>query len=165
MNRTLKNLLILLFFAILWTCKPISYQDLVRNQSIREKTIEKTIVLTGGQQDSRGKSSIGKKILLEKLFPDWPERVDFQNKQEKFFKSGRKKQISAKRVRKRIQLTPEEQDAFNYFSSTGFYKNYQSPKTSPNIFDTRESFLKKMKNPEMRTNFLNSYNNRFKKNN
>jgi hypothetical protein len=52
MNRTLKNLLILLFFAILWTCKPISYQDLVRNQSIREKTI----VLTGGQQDSRGKS-------------------------------------------------------------------------------------------------------------
>lgn len=74
MNRTLKNLLILLFFAILWTCKPISYQDLVRNQSIREKT-------------------------------------------------------------------------------------------SPNIFDTRESFLKKMNNPEMRTNFLNSYNNRFKKNN
>jgi hypothetical protein len=60
MNRTLKNLLILLFFAILWTCKPISYQDLVRNKSIREKTI----VLTGGQQDSRGKSSIGKKILL-----------------------------------------------------------------------------------------------------
>jgi len=161
MNRTLKNLLILLFFAILWTCKPISYQDLVRNKSIREKTI----VLTGGQQDSRGKSSIGKKILLEKLFPDWPERVDFQNKQQKFFKSGRKKQISAKRVRKRIQLTPEEQDAFNYFSSTGFYKNYQSPKTSPNIFDTRESFLKKMNNPEMRTNFLNSYNNRFKKNN
>jgi hypothetical protein len=94
-----------------------------------------------------------------------PERVDFQNKQQKFFKSGRKKQISAKRVRKRIQLTPEEQDTFNYFSSTGFYKNYQSPKTSPNIFDTRESFLKKMNNPEMRTNFLNSYNNRFKKNN
>lgn len=109
--------------------------------------------------------SIGKKILLEKLFPDWPERVDFQNKQQKFFESGRKKQISAKRVRRKIQLTPEEQDAFNYFSRTGFYKNYQSSKTSPNIFDTRESFLKKMNNREMRTNFLNSYNNRFKKNN
>ena len=161
MTRNIQPLLILLAFVSLWTCKPISYQELVRNQSIREKTI----VLRGGQQDSRGKSSIGKKILLEKLFPDWPERVDFQNKQQKFFKSGRKKQISAKRVRKRIQLTPEEQDAFNYFSSTGVYKNYQSPKTSPNIFDTRESFLEKMNNPEMRTNFLNSYNNRFKKNN
>jgi len=153
--------LISLFFAILWICKPICYSDLVRNQSIREKTV----VLTGGQQDSRNKSSIGKKILLEKLFPDWSERVYFQNKQQKFFKSVRKKQISAKRVRTKIQLTPEEQDVVNYFSGTGFYKNYQSPKTSPNIFDTRESFLKKMNNREMRTNFLNSYNNRFRKNN
>jgi hypothetical protein len=161
MSKSIKDLLIVLVFAILWTCKPISYQDLVRNQSIRERTV----VLRGGQEDSRGKSRIGKNILLEKLFPDWPERVDFQNKQQKFFESGRKKQIAAKRVRRKIQLTPEEQDAFNYFSRTGFYKNYQSPKTSPNIFDTRESFLKKMNNREMRTNFLNSYNNRFKKNN
>ena len=54
MNKNIQKLLILLFFVSLWTCKPISYQDLVRNQSIREKTI----VLRGGQQDSRGKSNI-----------------------------------------------------------------------------------------------------------
>lgn len=86
--------------------------------------------------------------------------------EQKFFKSGRKKQVSALRGRKKIQLTLEEQDAFNYFSGTGFYKNYQSLDTSPNRFDTRESFLEKMmNNPEMRTNFLNNYNNGFKKNN
>ena len=54
MTRNIQPLLILLAFVSLWTCKPISYQELVRNQSIREKTI----VLRGGQQDSRGKSSI-----------------------------------------------------------------------------------------------------------
>lgn len=65
----------------------------------------------------------------------------------------------------KIELIPEEQDTSNYFSRTGFYKTYQSPETSPNIFDTRESLLKKMNNREMRTNFLNSYKNRFRKNN
>ena len=48
------------------------------------------------------------------------------------------------------------------FSRTGFYEKYQSIETIPNIFDTRESFLKKMRNLEMRETFLNSYNNRFK---
>ena len=85
--------------------------------------------------------------------------IGIEKKQQKFFESGRKKSISAKPVRMKIELTPEEQDASNYFSGTGFYKNHQSPET--NIFDTRESFLKKMNNHEMRTNFLNS----FKKNN
>lgn len=54
MRKSIKDLLIVLVFAILWTCKPISYQDLVRNQSIRERTV----VLRGGQKDSRGKSKI-----------------------------------------------------------------------------------------------------------
>jgi hypothetical protein len=59
----------------------------------------------------------------------------------------------------RIKLTFQEQDAFDYFHGTGFYKDYQNPKTSPNIFDTRQSFLEKMQNFEMRTKFLN-YNKR-----
>jgi hypothetical protein len=42
-------------------------------------------------------------------------------------------------------------------------KNKEINKTSPNIFDTRQSFLLKMEDPEVRTTFLNSYNNRFKK--
>ena len=118
---------------------------------------------SGGGQDD--KSGVGRKILLEKLFPDWPDRVDFQKNQQKLFDSGRKKLISAKRVRVKINITPDEQDAFDYFSGTGFYKKYQSPETFPNKFDTWKSFLKKMNNLEMRTNFLNSYNQRYKKEN
>jgi hypothetical protein len=58
-RKNLKNLLILLLFAILSTCQPISYQDVVRNQLIREKNVVHNLTnLRGGQQDSRGKSSI-----------------------------------------------------------------------------------------------------------
>ena len=63
----------------------------------------------------------------------------------------------------KIKLTSQEQDAFDYFNGTGFYKNHQNPKTLPNIFDTRQSFLLKMESREVRETFLNSYNNRFKK--
>ena len=60
MNKFFKDRLPLFLFVILWACKPISYPDLAINQSIREKTI----VLRGGQKDSRSKTSIGKKILF-----------------------------------------------------------------------------------------------------
>lgn len=87
------------------------------------------------------------------------KRVNYQNQQVKFFQSRIKKFAEAKRVRmpNRIKLTPQEQDVFDYFHGTGFYKDYQNPKTSPNIFDTRKSFLLKMQDRDMRTKFLNSY--------
>jgi hypothetical protein len=62
-------------------------------------------------------------------------------------------------------LTVPEKDALNYFNGTGSYKKYQNPKTLPNIFDTRQSFLLKMEDREVRENFLKTYNNRFKKGN
>ena len=122
---------------------------MVKYQSIRQEVLG----LQGGGQDSTGRSSNGMKILLENLFPDWPERVDYQKKQEKFLQSGRKKLREGNRLRMKIKLTPEEQEAFDYFNGTGFYENYQNP----NIFDTRQSFLLKMEDPEVRTTFLNSY--------
>ena len=143
MNKNKKDLLILLLFGILWAWKPISYEDVVRNQLIREKTVVTNLNFNGGGQNSQGKSSIGRKILLEKLFPDWSDRVDFQKKQQKFFESGRKRLISAKRVRVKIKLTPEEQDAFDYFSGTGFYKKHQSPETFPNKLILGKVFLKR----------------------
>ena len=103
------------------------------------------------------------KILLENFFPDWPERVDYQKNQEKFLQSGRKKLIEGNRLGMKIKLTPQEQKAFDYFNGTGFYRTYQNSKTLPNIFDTRQSFLLKIEDPEVRTTFLNSYNNRYKK--
>ena len=57
-------------------------------------------------------------------------------------------------------LTPEEKDAFDYFRGTGFYQSHQDVTTPPNIFDTRDTFLKKMQNFEMRNKFLNTYNKR-----
>ena len=63
-----------------------------------------------------------------------------------------------------IKLTPQERDAFDYFHGTGFYKYYQNPKTLPNIFDTRQSFVVKMQDREMRTKFLDQFNRRSKTN-
>ena len=40
----------------------------------------------------------------------------------------------------------------------GIYKKYQDPKISPNLFDTRQTFLKKMEDQEMREKFLENYN-------
>ena len=55
-------------------------------------------------------------------------------------------------------FSPEEKDAIAYFKGTRFYADYQKLEKSPNIFDTRETFLLKMHNPEMRQQFLNDLN-------
>lgn len=44
------------------------------------------------------------------------------------------------------------------FYGTGFYKKQQDPRSKPNIFDTRQTFLLKMHDSVLRNNFLNSYN-------
>jgi len=102
--------------------------------------------------------------MLRKHFPDWEERMDYQKKQEKFYKSTMLKKREIQRLR--ILETPnfytkEELDAISYFQGTGFYSYHQSLGTPPNIFDTRRSFLLKVeKNKNMRENFLKSYNRR-----
>ena len=125
------TIFILSIFSILWICKPIPYESVSHLQDTHYQDQKIVTVLQtpsgGGQDDKR---DVGRKILLEKLFPDWPDRVDFQKNQQKLFDSGRKKLISAKRVRVKIKITPEEQDTFDYFSGTGFYKKYQMPKLS-----------------------------------
>ena len=94
-----------------------------------------------------------------KTFPDWPARMDYQKKQEEFYKSAMKRQFELKRLR--IQdlssfYTKEEVDAINYFHGKGFYAKTQDLSIKPNIFDTRQSFLRKMHNPVMRKNFIKS---------
>ena len=95
-----------------------------------------------------------------KTFPDWPARMDYQKKQEEFYKSAIQKQIQLKRLR--IQetssvYTKEEVDAMNYFHGKGFYAKTQDSSMKPTIFDTRQSFLMKMHNPVMRQNFIKSF--------
>lgn len=102
-------------------------------------------------------------ILHAKLmatFPDWPARMNYQRNQEEYYKSVIGKQIQLKRLRIKDTsgfYTKEELDAINYFHGKGFYAKQQDPTMKPNIFDTRQSFLKKMHNPVMRRNFIKSF--------
>lgn len=98
---------------------------------------------------------------LEECFPDWQGRIDFQRKQEKFYKSAMKRQAAlrdTKMIDIRTRYTKEELDAIAYFQGTGFYEKQQNPKTKPNIFDMRQSFLLKMHDDQIRNDFLNSFN-------
>ena len=80
---------------------------------------------------------------LKKHFSDWQERMDYQNKQEKSYQSGRRRIAEAERVgmSNSLKLTPQEQDTLNYFNGENFYSYEQNLKTPPNIYDTRSSFL------------------------
>lgn len=98
---------------------------------------------------------------LEKHFPDWNQRINYQKKQENFYKSAMKKQAALRRTRmmdKRNHYTKEELDAIAYFQGTGFYAKQQDPKMKPNIYNTRQSFLLKMHDDQVRDEFLASFN-------
>ncbi len=95
-----------------------------------------------------------------KTFPDWEGRINYQKNQEEFYKSAMKKQSELKKLRIKATsgfYTKEELDAIDYFHGKGFYAKAQNPNVKPNIFDTRQSFLKKMHNPVMRQNFIKSF--------
>lgn len=100
---------------------------------------------------------------LEQNFPDWPERMEYQKKQEKFLRSAMRRKREMLRLRM-IQTpktyTKEEEDAMDYFQGNGMYAEYQDEKKQYNIFDTRQSFLLKMHNDELRNRFLNNLNSR-----
>jgi hypothetical protein len=100
---------------------------------------------------------------LEQYFPDWKERMDYQKKQEEYYKLAMKRRKELKTLRlldKKYYYTKEELDAMDYFHGTGFYQQYQDPEFKPNIFDTRQTFLLKMHDPVLRNNFLNSFNSK-----
>ena len=64
---------------------------------------------------------------LEQHFPDWSDRMDYQNKQEKFYKSAmlKKREIQRLRIIETSNLyTKEELNAIRYFQGTGFYSYY-----------------------------------------
>lgn len=54
----------------------------------------------------------------------------------------KKREIQKLRIKQILDLyTKEELDAIDYFQGKGFYAKYQNPRTKPNIFETRQSFL------------------------
>jgi len=151
----------------IWVINPWPFSKSINH--LKTDYVEKPLTVGGGFEQKKTKSKIPKSIL-RKYFPDWPERVEYQNRQLEFFQSSEKKLREAARLRfskdlKSKILTKDEKDAFDYFGGTGFYPSHQDIKTPPNIFDTRETFLNKMQDSEMRDNFLKAYNRRMVKSN
>ena len=98
---------------------------------------------------------------MEKHFLDWSNWIDYQNKQENFYKAAirRKQEIKRLRVLDKKSYYPKEAlDAMNCFQRIGFYSKQQDPKVKSNIFDTRQSFLLKMHDNKLKNEFLDSFN-------
>lgn len=118
-------------------------------------------LLRGGGGNSKYSSNFDKNFhqILRKIFPDSKRRIEFEKSQLEFYNSARLKLYRAPTLSMKDKmrlLSPEEQDAINYFTSQGLYRSQQYFRTEPNIFDTRESFLIKMHNESNRNRFLKS---------
>ena len=122
----------------------------------------------GGREDypflgKRKKFDLDFHRQLEQYFPDWAGRMNYQKKQEKFFKSAMRKKREMIRLRMKEDpkfYTKEELDARDYFQGNGIYAKYQNKREKYNIFDTRQSFLLKMHDDKLRNDFLNNLNRR-----
>lgn len=122
----------------------------------------------GGREDypflgKRKKFDLDFHRQLEQHFPDDAGRIDYQKKQEKFFKSAMRKKREMRSLRMKEDpkfYTKEELDAMDYFQGNGIYAKYQAKREKYNIFDTRQSFLLKMHDEKFRTDFLNDLNRR-----
>ena len=101
--------------------------------------------------------------MLVKYFPDFDSRVSREKQQAIIYQKAVKKINQYQRLFPLLNnyqkwLTDEEKSAIDYFHGTGIYAKFQDPKIPPNINDTRKTFLKKMRNKDMREKFLETYN-------
>jgi hypothetical protein len=167
MVKSVIRLLVIMLLIMLWVLNPIPFVPSKPNIDNQTQFILQT---RGRAFDKNKTASKIPKSILEKYFPDWSEQMDYQNRQFNFLQSSKKKLREADKLRlsedfKLKVLKPEEKNALDYFCGTGFYKYYQDINTPLNIFDTRDTFLKKMQDFEMRNKFLKAYNRRMIKSN
>lgn len=101
--------------------------------------------------------------MLARYFPDWDARLSIENHQAIIYSKASKKLKAYKTLNPLLKnseklLTDEEKFAVDYFHGRGLCEKFQDPKMFPNVLNTRQTFLKKMENQEMREEFLESYN-------
>jgi hypothetical protein len=112
--------------------------------------------------DNLAKKEYFRKMLV-KHFPDFESRASLEERQAIIYQKAVKKITEYRKISPLLKnyqkwLTAEEKSSIDYYHGTGIYAKFQDPKTSPNIHDTRKTFLKKMENQEMREKFLETYN-------
>ena len=103
--------------------------------------------------------------MLARYFPDWDARLSVEKQQAIIYNKATKKLKAYKNLNPLLKnpeklLTDDERFAIDYFHGRGTCEKFQDPKTQPNLYNTRQTFLKKMENQEMRQKFLESYNRR-----
>jgi hypothetical protein len=129
------------------------------NHNSDDNSISVVTSLSGGNQKYPSNFDKNFHRVLQKGFPDSKRRVEFEESQRKFYNSALSKLDRTPTLtmqNKKKLLSPEEQDAINYFTSQVLYRSQQDFRTKPNMFDTRESFLFKMHNESNRNRFLKS---------
>ena len=153
-----------LFFTILFN-HLVSFSQ---NQSQSQVVIGK--IRAGGNQQHEVINSVDNlakkeyfKEMLVKHFPDFESRASLEKQQAIIYDKAVQKIKEYQRLVPLLNnyqkwLTAEEKLSINYFHGAGIYAKFQDPKIPPNILDTRETFLKKMENKDMREKFLESYN-------
>ena len=163
MLKSVIRLILISFLIYLWVSNPfpfVSFEDINFNSQS-----QKIISIRGGRGGSLNKKKpknfdANFHRILQKGFPDWERRIEYEQRQRELYESAQKKlKMSPIGISSSDKLfSPEEKDAIAYFQGTGFYADCQRLEERPNVFDTRETFLLKMHNPEMRENFLNGFN-------
>ena len=176
MLKSLIRLTIIFLLIYLWVLNPIPFvssEDIFYNSNSQS---QKIISIRAGAFNKKGNRSTKPKNfdanfhrILQKGFPDSERRIEYEKNQRDLYESAQKKlKMSPIGISSSEKLSepfsPEEKDAIAYFQGTGFYAYCQKLDERPNIFDTRETFLLKMHNPEMRENFLNALNRLSEKN-
>jgi hypothetical protein len=126
-----------------------------------QKLNETVYTISGGSRDQVEEFQ----EMLARHFPDWDKRLSVEKEQAIIYNKAIKKLKANKNFNPLLEntekgLTDEEKFSLDYFYGRGICEKLQDPKTSPNIYDTRQTFLKKMENQEMRQKFLESYNQR-----
>lgn len=146
---------------IFWPCAGLLgfflFHEPVQNPHKSEVIVQQ---VRGGSRDSENFDPIFHRELKQ-FFPDWKGRMGYQKKQEVLYKSAMRKRKGIKRIGvldNNSYYTKKELDAIDYFHGSGFYATFQDQK--PTIYDSRQRFLLKMHNDELRNEFLNSLNRR-----
>ena len=84
--------------------------------------------------------------MLARYFPDWDARLSVEKQQAIIYNKATKKLKAYKNFNPLLKnpeklLTDDEKFAIDYFHGRGTCEKFQDPKTRPNLYDSRQTFL------------------------